>query len=311
MVRIVLLGPQRHRTTLGETVETLGLTGPFAAITAGWQEREAEVEELDEHIGQKTLNLVLHQRAEEIFQRDPSFREAHRAHQDKLKKIQTLYRMRLVHVQGSVLELMKRQNSTEAPLLDPEIEHAIEMIRLLDKHHLNRIREMNTAFQEQWSPDTNSIILDHYDELAEIVDQCSAILIAGGHVAVLLNRLRLLKLDTLIRDKTIIAWSAGAMALAGQVVLFHDSPPQGRGFAEAFETGLGLLPNIIPLPHAKKRLQLDNQNRVSIFARRFAKKRCLTLEEGSRIVWDRGRRKEAQGIYQLTHTGELASLEGA
>ena len=90
-----------------------------------------------------------------------------------------------------------------------------------------------------------------------------------GHVAVLLNRLRIFKLEPMLAQKPIIAWSAGAMVLAKRIVLFHDTPPQGKGFAEVFEAGLGLYSNLIPLPHAAKRLQLDNPTRVSIFARRF------------------------------------------
>jgi hypothetical protein len=46
-------------------------------------------------------------------------------------------------------------------------------------------------------------------------------------VAVLVNRLRLFGLGDLVADKTVFAWSAGAMAVSERVVLFHDDPPQG------------------------------------------------------------------------------------
>jgi len=44
-VRAILLGPQR-RPTLDGMVRSLGLPGPFATVTAGWQEREPDDGEL-------------------------------------------------------------------------------------------------------------------------------------------------------------------------------------------------------------------------------------------------------------------------
>ena len=49
--KTVLLGPQRHEPTVRAALERLGLgAGPVAAITAGWEEREAEDLELGEHL---------------------------------------------------------------------------------------------------------------------------------------------------------------------------------------------------------------------------------------------------------------------
>ena len=79
-------------------------------------------------------------------------------------------------------------------------------------------------------------------------------LIAGGHVAVLVNRLRLFGMRALLGHKPIAAWSAGAMALTTRVLLFHDRPPQGAGNAEIFEHGLDLVPDAVFLPHAATRL---------------------------------------------------------
>jgi peptidase E len=54
-----------------------------------------------------------------------------------------------------------------------------------------------------------------------------AVLIAGGHIAVLLNRLRLFDLSAVLRERPVFGWSAGAMVLTSRIVLFHDSPPRG------------------------------------------------------------------------------------
>lgn len=46
----------------------------------------------------------------------------------------------------------------------------------------------------------------------------------------------------------IMAWSAGAMVVSERIVLFHDSPPQGRGNAEMLGPGLGLFPRLPSSP---------------------------------------------------------------
>ena len=306
MARIVLLGPQRHQVTVSDVIEEFGLESPLAVITAGWQEREEEMEELDALVRRQTTNLRLHERAEEIFRSAPDFREAHREHQDCIKKMQDLYRIRLGHAQKAARELMDRQEKTWPDVLEASIGDAIETIRNLDHYHLNQIRALHESFQDKWRAQV-SRIMDHHYELAEIIRSSSAVLIAGGHVAVLLNRMRLLELESLIKDRTIIAWSAGAMVLGQQIVVFHDSPPQGGASAEVFETGLGLYSGILPLPHARKRLMLDDPNRVSLFARRFEADDCLAMETGSRIDFTGERWNNAKNINRLTTDGKVVA----
>ena len=68
---LTLLGPQRLRPTLAAAIERLGVGGRVAAITAGWQEREAEVEEMRAHLGLPLVDLMLHRRCEQAFAEDP------------------------------------------------------------------------------------------------------------------------------------------------------------------------------------------------------------------------------------------------
>ena len=49
-MRVVLLGPQR-RPTLDSVVRSLGSGGPWATVTAGWQEREPDDGELASLLG--------------------------------------------------------------------------------------------------------------------------------------------------------------------------------------------------------------------------------------------------------------------
>ena len=59
----------------------------------------------------------------------------------------------------------------------------------------------------------------------------------------------------------VVAWSAGAMALTSKVVLFHDYAPRGSHEAEVFDRGLGRVPGVIALPHARRRLRLEDRAR--------------------------------------------------
>ena len=149
----------------------------------------------------------------------------------------------------------------------------------------------------------------HRRELAAELDDCGALAIAGGHVAVLLNRLRLFGVIDLAAGKPIFAWSAGAMVLARRIVLFHDNPPQGAGNAEVLEEGLGVCPDLVPLPHAARRLRLDDPQRVGLFARRFQPQTCVTLDKGTHLVYAGKRLMAAAGARRLTARGGLAELE--
>ncbi|MDH3254578.1 MAG: hypothetical protein OEM62_06265, partial [Acidobacteriota bacterium] len=62
---IVLLGPQRLRPKLADVVRQMNVSGQIAAVTAGWEEREQEDDELAEHLGGRTVNLELYRRGEE------------------------------------------------------------------------------------------------------------------------------------------------------------------------------------------------------------------------------------------------------
>lgn len=309
MPGIVLLGPQRHTQLLVEAMSMLGVSGPCAAITAGWQEREAEVDELNQVVGQQTSNLLLHERAEAIFRDDTLFREAHRAHQEQLKMLQDIYKNRLLDLQKSVSRML--QSRTKKPqLYDLEIDHGMALIRNLDEHHYARLRQINDAFDQRWQPAERSDIAQHREELRAMIEPCDTIFISGGHVAVLLNRIRMFGLEDMLASKAIVAWSAGAMVLSKRIVLFHDTPPQGFGHAEVFESGLDLIGNIIPLPHARTRLKLDDAERVSLFARRFNEEQCITLDQNSGLVLNEGKiLKSRSNTFRLLEKGALESLE--
>ncbi len=304
MGKVTFLGPQRLHPTLRHEIGRLGVDGPVAAVTAGWQERESEIEYLRAHLKRPVVKLGLYNRAEQLAEEDPELALAHRARQDRLKAIQRLYRYRLDYALEPARELLRREGPPE--LLEPERQAAIEALRDLDEAHLQRIREVHRDYERKTRPLERSAVLRHRREIAEILQECVALAVAGGHVAVLLNRMRTFGLGGLIGETPVFAWSAGAMALSERVVLFHDSPPQGPGNPEILDAGLGLFPGLVVLPHADRRLRLEDPARVSILARRFAPAVCVPFDDRApALVWDADGLHWGEGAQRLAADGRV------
>ena len=98
------------------------------------------------------------------------------------------------------------------------------------------------------------------------------------------------------------------MLITQQIVLFHDSPPQGRGDPEVYDDGLGLAPNVVALPHANYRLKLDDEQRVAIFSRRFSPSTCVILDEGCGFQWDGDRWTPLGSARSLTDEGQVLDV---
>jgi hypothetical protein len=306
---VVLLGPQRFTPTLGEAVAAAGVGGRLASVTAGWQEREAEDLELHEHLGERTVNLMLYARGEDVFARDPALFRAHRERQERLREQQELYRTRLVPMREAARRLLAAEG--EESLLAPERDDALRALARLDAHHLGRVAAIDQEFESAWRPSERPAVRRHGAAIDRQIERVEALAVAGGHVAVLLNRLRLFGLAARLSGRALFAWSAGAMAACERIVLFHDSPPQGQGVPEVLESGLGLVRGAIALPHARRRLRLEDRARVALFARRFAPDRVLAFEDGGRLLLRDGAMADARGVLRLGEDGGVAPLEVA
>jgi len=277
---IWLLGPQYQSPFLKDVFPSFGVPeGPIAAVTAGWQEREGEDVELNKHLSGRAFDLELYQRADRVFASDPELARAHREMQRRLRALTRIYDQRLSFLRESILWLLAEPG--EDRLVDPEREHAIGQIRDLDAWHLQRIVEVRGEFERSFRPSERAAVAREREVLARALSDAAALVVAGGHVAVLLNRLRLFGIKDLVGEKPIIAWSAGAMALTDRVVLFHDHPPQGAGNAGIMERGLELCPRLVAFPDGNKRLDLGNRVRVSAMARRFQPDSCVVLDQGT------------------------------
>jgi len=298
---VVLLGPQRFDPSLNESVTKLGVSGRIAVITAGWQERESEDEELSEHLGGRTVNLRLHQRAEEIFKADVKLKTAHRERQEVLRHRQDFYRIRLEHSLDA--EHVIRQRSAPDDILADEALASVEAIRSLDAWHLGQCARVRKDFAERCDTPESPMLAKHRHEVAAQIKECDAIAIAGGHVASLLNRLTLFQIGKLVGSRVVFAWSAGAMAISERVVLFHDDPPQGPGASELLDEGLGLAPGVVVFPEPEERLKLDRQERIELLARRFAPALCLGFPPRSRVILRGTRLSAPQGVLCLRRDG--------
>jgi hypothetical protein len=272
-VRIILLGPQR-RPTLDGVARSLSLAGPVAAVTAGWQEREPDDAELSAHLGGQAVNLGLYRRWLDVQDRDPEYFAGARALADVLAGLQEVYLLRLDYALRAVYAVQRR--SAEAA------GDAVAAVRELDTGHLRRVNGARREFFDRLRPHDRPVIAAHRAEVADVLAEASALVVAGGHVGVLAEVLHLFNLAAVARSP-VIAWSAGAMALADRIVLFHDRSPQGPGHAEVYGSGLSLLRDAVLLPHARARLLMDDTPRMRVFARRFAPARCVLLEAGTRI----------------------------
>ena len=281
-MRVILLGPQR-RPTLDSVVASLRLDGPFATITAGWQEGEQDDGELRKRLGHRDVNLSLYRRWLDVLERDPEFAAADRRLRAVLEEMQDIYLLRLDYAMRAVYAVQRRNGDDK--IRDGALADAIASVRELDAAHLHRVSEIRLEFYQARQPHNRPVIAEHRDEVSRLLGDAAALVLAGGHVGVLADVLHLFNVAAALRSP-VIAWSAGAMALTDRIVLFNDRAPQGPGHPEVYGSGLSLLRSLVLLPHARAKLLLDDASRMAIFARRLAPARCILLETGTRIDTD-------------------------
>jgi hypothetical protein len=296
-MKAILLGPQHAQPQVTRVLRELGVKRA-ATITAGWQEREADAGVMPE-LGVPSDNLTLHARADAVFARDHELSAAYKVRQVRLKLMQDFYRVRLAHLNDAARAISVRH--VDPALLAEERAASLALVRELDRDHLARCKEVHAAFASRWSLER---VVEPREQIAAQIAQADAIVIAGGHVAVLLNRLRMFDVARLWGEKPVIAWSAGAMALADQVVLFHDDPPSGAPIAEVLDAGLGFVRDLVALPNPRMRLRLDNRERVAQLAERFGA-RCIAMDHRARIDVIDGHVVSGAGNQRLTADGTI------
>jgi hypothetical protein len=304
-LRVTLLGPQR-RPTVDAVAASLPAGEPVATVTAGWQEREGDDAELSKLLGSRDVNLGLYRRWLDVAERDPAFAAGERAVQEAVGELQALYLLRLDHALQAVYEIGRRSGTDL--LRASVLAESLAAVRDLDRAHLHRVSQVRLEFYADMRPHDRPVIAGHRAEVAEVLAGAAALVVAGGHVGVLADVLHLFNVAAAVRSP-VIAWSAGAMALAERIVLFHDRSAHGPGHPEVYASGLSLVRGMVPLPHARARLLLDDAPRMAVFARRFAPARCVLLENGTRIDIDNGTWTATTRV--LAEDGHVTALEAA
>lgn len=302
---LILLGPQPNYESLRTAISDLQLKSPVALITSGWETEENDDHELKTAIGIEAVNLNLFGRTEELFADDADLIQTLQARQDKLRHLRRAYNDRLDHLLKAARQIIRRQESLLN--LDPERESAIEMVRQLDRQYFIRTSQILDDYEQLLQTEHRPLVAHHRNEIREQLSGLNAILIAGGHVAIILNRLKIFGILEMRPELPIIAWSGGAMALSDQVVFFHDSPPQGPGNAEVLRAGMGLFHDVLPLPGARSRLKLDDRARVELFARRFDRFQCVIFDEQTMLQRKNGD-WAVKGHGQVVQLGKSGSV---
>jgi hypothetical protein len=280
-----------------------GSRGRVAVVTAGWQEREAEDEAIRGALGLEVVNLRLHARAEQVFSEDRELAAHYKQRQALLRHLQAFYRIRLDYADDAARAIGVRH--VERALLEQEWKISIEQFRQLDKQHLERCRRVHDEFETRWRPSERPAIAKMRSTIAHELATCDAVLIAGGQVSTLLNRMRLFDLPRLATRLPLVAWSAGAMALADRVVLFHDHPPYGKDISQVLDVGFGLAPGLVIMPDPRRRIRLDERDGIARFAQRMAPSSCLILDTEDYVLL--GDPEAATGPIQRMHARRLTT----
>ena len=306
----LLLGPQRPVVNLDSALARSGIgDGPIGVISAAWQEAEGDIDGMQRLVKNPLSDLHLYQKTEALFAADPRLHQAYRQRQERLKEQQRFYSLRLRQLKIAARVILRAEG--EPSVVAAERRHAISQLRALDQHHLRQVDKIHARFDKDFNVDCHDLLADHTAALVEALSQFETLLITGGNVVVLINRLRLFGLGPLLQRKNIIAWSAGAMVLADRIVLFHERMPQGRRDAEIMCRGMAIVPGTVLLPNASGRLKLRDSLRIGLFDRRFSPADCVTLENGSYLLFEGETLRDSEAARRMTRNGKFKRMRAA
>jgi hypothetical protein len=280
MNQTVLLGPQRFRTTAGAAIRAVAPDGPVATVTAGWRDRESDTSELDTVLEGRGRHLQLYGRLSDVLEVDRRFAEAALAHRDAVDELAGIYSLRLQRALDSVYAVQRR--TVRAELAATALADGVRVVQSIDRWYLEVLDQLHGDLRAAAPPEDSEAIQRHRAEIADVLRAARAVAIAGGHVGVLLRCLKLFEVD-LPRQLPVVAWSAGAMSLTDRVVLYNDRGPSGVVGSEVWDRGLGRAPRIVAMPHARRRLKMDDPTVLQVLVRRFGDARCLLLDDGARV----------------------------
>ena len=296
MSTTVLLGPAGDGAAVAAEFGALDIDGPIALVTAGWEETERNDAELNRILGGGTRNLGLFGRRLDIMESDPQYAAADRALRALVADMREVYLMQLRYALRGV-EAVRQHDVRAWRLAGGELEEAIETVRGLDERYAARLVAAHEEFYTRTPPHEREVIARHRAQVAEIVADCAAVGVAGGHVQILTECLHISNLGAILGDRPLVAWSSGSMAVTERMMVVDDHDLAGRP-DEVLPAGIGVVSGTVPLPAAGERLRIDDRNRLALLARRVAPRVCVLLDAGDRLPCD------AHGVpdFQLART---------
>ncbi|MCB1300142.1 MAG: hypothetical protein KDB28_02435 [Tetrasphaera sp.] len=283
-MRTILLGPQRFTVRVTGALRSLETEGPVALINAGWEEREDDIGELDAALDNRARNLRLFHRLADVLEKDPGFALQASRFRDRHDELTNVYRVRLQHAMGGVYAVQRlvpshpsraRNSAAYRALAD-----AVAGIRAIDTWYLAEVRRLYGELEVDGGVNSSDVIAWHRAEVRAAQNDCVAWILPGGNIRTLMSALRLFDV-TIPHEVSVIAWSAGAMALTERIALFHDHGPEGSQETELFDAGLGRVHGVVAFPHARRRLRMDDPERLGMLALRFEPAECVLLDDGA------------------------------
>ncbi len=303
--KIHILGPQRDHPNLSAVVDANLKNAKLAVVSAGWRHEESELRPMARDLRRPLSLLPLYLWFDELGQKEPELSKEHSERQKRIKTYKALYRKKL-HMQLEYLSFVEKKWQKQPELYEEDYQEALQDVHRIDQAAIARLNQIRAQFPNLLEPWKHPSAQPFHEEIRTTLEQCDGLIIAGGHVAILRNRMFFFGFAELLHEflragKQIICWSAGAMAMCEQIVLYYDDPPEGAGVAEILDTGMGILPGVTFFPHAAQRLRLTNPARVRALATRFHEQKCITLEVGAHLLYE-------QGSYQSLGMQSASSL---
>ncbi len=299
-----MLGPERPAPVLPAVLDRLGVRGPVALVSAGWRFDEARDEPLREALGRPVRNLALYERFRMLEREVPDLSGAYSAKQSALRAAKAQYRNAIVHAHHASAELWEARRDPACPWFRESVRH----LQAVDALFLAEADRLHADFGGDERPLEDPRVRAQLAEIDAELAECEAVLIAGGHVGVLRNRLAFYHLGERLAGKHVVAWSAGAMCLTERILLFHDGTTFGGGTAEFLDRGLGVVKDVVYLPHARQRLELDNPTLVGLLARRLEPARAIGLQNGGVLVDGRHGTGAEDASFVLRADGTVRTL---
>lgn len=305
-MRTILLGPQRFTVRATSALRSLDTSGPVAVINAGWEEREDDNAELDAALDNRMRGLRLAHRLDDVLRKDPTFAAAASRFRDRHDELTGLYRLRLTHGDAGVYAVQRQIPSHPArahhSAAQRAMRDAIVGVQAIDDWYLAELQRLYQELEVEGGVNTSEVVAWHRSEIRTLQNDCVAWVLPGGNIRTLISALRLFAIS-IPPEVPVIAWSAGAMALTERIALFHDFGPEGARESELFDVGLGRVRGVVVFPHARRRLRMDDPNRLAVLAMRYAPGQCVLLDDGvcldigpDGILPDSARRVDADGL---------------